>query len=394
MGSRLIVPLAKQAAILKKLHESHAGLSKTNQLAKTAVFWPGINRQIEDLIHSCSFCVNHMKAPCKQPLLPTDIPKHPFHTVGADLFSLNGDDFILVVDYYTKWIVIEQLKTTSSASVIQTLEKTFADYGLVSVLRSDNGPQFSSAQFKQFMLKHEIKHVTSSPGYAQSNGCVERYIQTAKNMMKKCREEGKSFYNGLRALRNTPISDKIPSPAQLLQGRILPDRIPRHIDTLYPSAYDREAIKQEFEKVKSEQKYYYDRKAKSELRVLQPLESVKFKMNDKWIPGTIQKHDETPRSYLIKTSDGKVIRRTRTDIVPVVNSSSQTTTVEGDGTRVSSGLGLMLGMDPPGQPASRDNSNLTNTSVQPSTNHENSSSPYRTRSGRVVRRPDRLICGS
>jgi len=307
VGSKLMVPMSKQTEILQKLHKSHQGIVKTKALAKTVVFWPGINNQIEEMIQSCVQCRENIEQQCRQPMMASEIPKYPFHTVAADLFSLDGSDFMLIVDYFSKWLIIEPLKTTTSLSVIQCFEKTFADFGVACVLRSDNGPQFTSQQFKIFLNEQGIEHLTSSPGYPQSNGCAERYVRTAKALLKKCKAEGKTFYGGLRNLRNTPISDKIPSPAVLLQGRVLPDTLPRDLKTLFPNSYDKQVIQNDFEMIKSTQKLNYDRHAKSELSVLKPGQRVRAKINDKWILGKIQKQDLTgPRSYWVVTDENKL----------------------------------------------------------------------------------------
>ena len=192
------------------------------------------------------------------------------------------------------------------------------------MLRSDNGSQFTSSEFQKFIKSKEIKHLTSSPAYARSNGCAERYVQTAKNLLKKCLAEGKPYYDGLRNLRNTPISNTVPSPAALLQGRVLPDGMPRNIDTLFPKSYDNSAVRKEFEKIRSEQKYYHDRHARGSLPVLQPNDEIHVKVCGRWLPGTVEKPDEnTPRSYWVTTKDGRVFRRTRTDILANANNGNQ-----------------------------------------------------------------------
>ena len=89
----------------------------------------------------------------------------------------------------------------TSTAVITALKSQFARYGVPSVLMSDNGPCYSSEQFKQFSQDWCFDHVTSSPGYPQSNGQSERSVQTLKAMLEKADDP----YKALLSYRNTPL---------------------------------------------------------------------------------------------------------------------------------------------------------------------------------------------
>ena len=89
--------------------------------------------------------------------------------------------------YNSKFIEIAPLKSESSKCVINNLKKMFSRYGIPKEVFSDNGPQFSSREFKDFSIKWDFIHNTSSPEYPQSNGLVERHIQTIKRLLKKAK---------------------------------------------------------------------------------------------------------------------------------------------------------------------------------------------------------------
>jgi len=121
-----------------------------------------------------------------------------------------------VVDYYSKFVEIAHLTSGfTSISVIQHLKSIFARFGIPSLIVSDNGPPFSSLEFKQFMYEWDIEHVTSSPNYDQSNGLAERSIQSIKKLLKKCKECKTEIYIALMHHRNTP-KENLCSPSQLL----------------------------------------------------------------------------------------------------------------------------------------------------------------------------------
>jgi hypothetical protein len=370
---RLIIPLSMRAEVLSKLHKSHQGLRKTKDLAKTTVFWPGFCNDIQNMIQRCEQCRNHPCKPQKQPLLPTGVPEYPFHTIATDLFTTGSKDYLVVVDYYSKWLIVESLTSTTSNALIKVFNRIFADYGSPKFLRSDNGPQYCSEEFRTFLRTQGITQVTSSPAYPQSNGCAERYVQTAKRLVIKCSEQGISYYEGLKSLRNTPINTGLPSPAQLLQGRILPDGIPRSVDAYFPQTYDKHAVKQKLEHLISIAKVNYDKTASHKDRILVNKQMVKVKLADKWVTAEVSKPADEPRSYWLKLNNGQVFRRNLKDIVPFSYADDDESYDSDDDSH---------------WPQSNNTSHTdTNTPSQSSSNTNNS--PYRTRSGRRVNRPER-----
>ena len=315
LGERLIIPYSRQAGILDKLHEGHQGICKTQQRAKTAVFWPGINNQIEDRIAACATCKTHDRAQTRAPLTPSEIPEYPWQTIGSDLFQVKGQHYLLNVDYYSKWVNVVQLTELTSNAVIKEFRKQFADYGQVQIIRSDNGPQYSSKDFREFISEFSIRHDTSSPGYPRSNGLAERAVQTVKSMIVKALEDGGCIWKALQHFRNTPLGPRLLSPAQLLQGRNLYDGLPVKTHCLFPRAYDRESTRSEFSKRQDIMKANHDNKCSLEKPVLQPGQNVRFRtLQGKWERAVIVNHHASNKSYNI-TNDrtGINIRRNRQD---------------------------------------------------------------------------------
>ena len=62
-------------------------------------------------------------------------------------------------------------------------------------------------------------HITSSPHYLQSNGLAEKYVQLVKNLFYKAKEEGKDLFKCLMVYHNTPLSNSLCSPMQILTSR-------------------------------------------------------------------------------------------------------------------------------------------------------------------------------
>ncbi|KAK7102371.1 hypothetical protein V1264_020601 [Littorina saxatilis] len=175
---------------------------------------------IQKTVSSCPICIPKLPSNPKQPLRSHSIPSRPWQKVATDLFNWNSKDYLVTVDYYSRYFEVDQLHSTTSSAVIQKLSAHFARHGIPEKLVSDNGPQYSSEEFSHFATTWDFQHVTSSPGYPQSNGLAERTVQTVKNILDKAKTDGHSALLSILEYRTTPV-DGLASPAQLLMGRQL-----------------------------------------------------------------------------------------------------------------------------------------------------------------------------
>ena len=116
-GSRLVIPATLRAGILHKLHEKHLGVTKCRERARQSVWWPGMSKQLEDFVLSCSVCCKE-RTQRAEPLIPTPFPDLPWQRVGTDLFEWKGSSHLLVVDYYSRYIEVPKLSATTADSVI------------------------------------------------------------------------------------------------------------------------------------------------------------------------------------------------------------------------------------------------------------------------------------
>ncbi|KPJ14706.1 Uncharacterized protein K02A2.6 [Papilio machaon] len=180
-----------------------------------------MNSQIVDLISHCQACLTYRKQNNKECLIPHEIPNRAWSKLGVDIFHFASKPYLLVIDYYSKYIEVVELNTMTSLEVINNLKNIFCRQGIPDILMTDNGPEFVSKYFKRFETDWQFKHITSSPRYPQSNGQVERAIQTIKSMLKKTYYDQSEFRLALLEYLNTPISTELASPAQLLNNRRL-----------------------------------------------------------------------------------------------------------------------------------------------------------------------------
>lgn len=132
---------------------------------------------------SCDTCQIFRNKQCKETLIQHEVPSEAW--VGTDLFNLFNKLFLVIVDYTSKYFEVVQLPNGKTSTVINFTKGIFAHHGIPAEVVSDNGPQYSSFEFKRFARQWDFKHTTSSPKFPQSNGLVERTIQNNKTNISK-----------------------------------------------------------------------------------------------------------------------------------------------------------------------------------------------------------------
>ena len=311
-GERVVIPSALRDEIKKAIHSSHTGIEGCLRRARECVYWPSMNAEIKEYISQCETCLQFNNKQQKETLMSHELADRPWDRVGVDLFELGTQSFLVTVDYFSNFWEVDVLDSVTTNTVIRKLKAHFARYGIPSILVSDNGPQFVSETFRDFALKYDFQHRTSSPKYPQSNGMAESAVKTAKNLIKKALTSGSDPYLAILDHRNTPSQDMELSPAQRNLGRRTRTLLPMTATLLTPKGIDvsLEKKKKRLKNIKSA--WYYDKVAKD----LQPLSEgdvVRIQpttLGDKvWKRGVVHNRlDE--RSYEVETDSG-VIRRNR-----------------------------------------------------------------------------------
>ncbi|XP_050533909.1 uncharacterized protein K02A2.6-like [Daktulosphaira vitifoliae] len=306
-GSRLVIPKVMRQYIIKKLHEPHFGISKTKARAKQLFYYPGINNEIENWISACPVCLKFSSSKTKEPLKSHFIPNIPFYKIALDIAEYNKINYLIIEDYYSRWLEVIKLGSKTSESVVIKLKEVFSKFGIPNEVVADNMP-FGSVNFHQFAKEWNFKITNTSPQHAQSNGLAEKGVGIAKNMLKKCLYTGLDFELCLLMYRNTPVAGLSYSPAQLLQSRELRSTLIVKDNNLKPNVVE---CYDEMLKNKQKQKEWYDKTAKFNNYEFREghLVYVQDKFKKVWEPGTIIKKLKYPRSFLIKLLTGSVIRR-------------------------------------------------------------------------------------
>lgn len=229
-GSRVVVPPRLRSKVLASLHEGHLGVVKMKSLARSYVWWPGIDGQIEDLAKSCTGCQQTQRQPQPAPVHTWEWPSAPWQRIHIDYAGPFLDHmFLIVVDAHSKWPEVFTVKNATAAKTVSLLRMLFARTGLPQQLVSDNASVFMGQEFQGFLKGNGIKHNTSAPHHPATNGLAERFVQTFKQSMKASGKEEvplqQKVANFLLAYRNTMHATTGQTPAMLFMGRPLRSRL-------------------------------------------------------------------------------------------------------------------------------------------------------------------------
>ena len=231
-GLRVIIPSTLRNHILKLLHLGHFGMQRMKQLARSTVYWPRIDFDIENLCRKCTSCGQFQNKPDKPSIHPWMMPEKPWSRLHLDhAINFLGRNWLVLVDAYSKYPCIHPTTSTSSKSTTVILEQEFAHFGYPHTLVTDNATTFMSQEFQAWCKQRGIVHLTGAPYHPATNGAAERLIQSFKQALRKSSLPPKeALQEFLMQYRRIPFASGL-SPSELLNGR----RIRTKIDTLVPS---------------------------------------------------------------------------------------------------------------------------------------------------------------
>jgi len=183
-GMRAVIPPRFRQRCLEELHVSHLGVVKTKSLARSLLWWPGLDGDIEQMVRHCTTCQSDADNPRRASSL-WPVPERAWQRVHVDFAGpFKGKMFLIVIDAYSKWPEVVVMQCTSAVATIEKLRSIFANKGLPEILVSDNGPQFVAAIFGEFMQQNGLKHLRSAPYHPATNGQAEAFVKMLKRALR------------------------------------------------------------------------------------------------------------------------------------------------------------------------------------------------------------------
>ncbi|XP_063365892.1 uncharacterized protein K02A2.6-like [Cydia amplana] len=225
-GTRVMIPAGLRKHILDELHSGHLGMVRMKLLARGYVYWKNMDKELEDVVRNCRECRLHQNEPPPVTLHHWEPPTGPWQRLHIDFAGpLKGQSLLIVVDAFTKWVEIFPTKTTTSSWCIRKLHEIFITFGFPLTLVSDNGRQFISTEFEDYLKKKGVVHKTSAPYHPATNGQAERYVQTIKKGLKCMDAEPGNLHDKILAVKErllrTPSTTTGKSPYELMFKRTI-----------------------------------------------------------------------------------------------------------------------------------------------------------------------------
>ena len=317
-GCRLLIPQQMRRDVLAQLHESHQGSVRTKQRARLAVYWPGIDNDIDNVILTCKMCQDLLPSNVKEPITCKPTPARPFQEVAGDFCSYAGQDYLILVDCYSDWPdIIPMGHNTTTSRVVTVIRQSFCRTGVPDIFWSDQGPQFTAQPFQEFSKKWGFKHVMSTPTYPQSNGKVEATVKSMKKLIRaswtgRYLDEDK-LTRALLQYRNTPTRKDGLSPAQKLYSKPIQDTLPAH-RRAFSEEWQRHSEEAEKQAINCMEKVMlaYNQHARTlpEIDVGSNV-AIQNKETKRWDIYGIVTDIGPHRRYYIKTQSGRVLVRNR-----------------------------------------------------------------------------------
>ena len=206
-------------------HEGHQGLVKTKQLLREKIWFPKIDEEVKKLINNCMACQANSPASHPDPLQMSPLPPELWHTVHMDFCGpfLTEEYVLVVIDAYSRFPEVDVVSSTAAKGTISKLERIFSTHGIPRVVRTDNGPPFTSHEFKAFMDEWGINHQQITPLLPQANSEAENFMKPLTKSIRAANMERRDWKKELHIFllnyRATPHATTGFSPAKLLFNR-------------------------------------------------------------------------------------------------------------------------------------------------------------------------------
>lgn len=328
--NKIVIPKELRDTVLVLAHTGHPGQEKMKRRLRVAVWWPGIDADVKKACRECFDC--QLVAPFEkpEPLRIRELPCAPWVHLAGDFLGPfpNGFYLFVLIDLYSRYMIVEPMKQTTSVDVIRVLKDVFTRMGLPHVLTFDNAMNFSSQQLKDFCVDRGIKLTHTTPYWPSANGEAERQNRSLLKVLRISKSRGTDWKEALQEYLYmysiTPHSTTGVPPAELMFGRRFRDLIP-HLQAELP---DDGELRDKDWIAKCQAKDNRDRRvgAKESLvdigdRVLMKNLLPQNKLAPKFLTAPARVVERIGNTLTLETTNGQVYKRNTSHVKPLVTNS-------------------------------------------------------------------------
>ena len=268
-NDKIVMPKSLRSKAIKLGHEGHQGMTRTKSYVRSKVWFPNLNAEIEAAIQNCMSCQANTREPrSREPLKMSEMPQGPWQNLSADFCGPleSGDYLFVITDEYSRYPVVEIVKSVSANTVIPVLDKVIAMFGVPMIIKTDNGSPFNSKQFADYAKYMGFVHRKITPRWPRANAQAESLNKPLMKCVKSACVEGKNWkqelYCFLRQYRATPHTSTGYTPFRLMFQRESKTRLPGILSSDMDKKVDEQA-RQNDERLKAKSKLYSDDRNKS-----------------------------------------------------------------------------------------------------------------------------------
>ncbi|XP_055622583.1 uncharacterized protein K02A2.6-like [Toxorhynchites rutilus septentrionalis] len=317
-SDRIVVPVNLRQRVLNLAHIGHPGIERTKQRLRSKVWWPNVDKDAEKMVKSCLDCQLVTGTITPEPMNIRELPQQPWYVLAMDILGPlpSGDSILVLIDLYSRFRIIDVLRSTTTDDILNRLGHTFMRMGIPAVLITDNARNFTSQKMEDFCKVHGIQLKHTTPYWPQANGEVERQNRTILKTLRISALNGTDWKRNLEeanyvySLTRHPATGR--SPAEIALGRRFRDWIPQIPELIHEDEEIRDCDKI----YKSNSMKYFDSHHKTNKVDLQHQDIVLMrnllpqnKLSPMFHANPAKVIERQGNSVLVETGDGRKYRR-------------------------------------------------------------------------------------